>query len=251
MTNKRPTVIICAMLRGLLKGLRDIVYPPVCLSCRACLKNRGSVDETVCAECWGSIRMTAPPFCGGCGRHLPAGTGRCPACAGRHFHYDRSFGVCRYDDTIKELLHAFKYGGRDYLGRTLGRLLSDFYREYYFLFSSAEMIVPVPLHPSRLREREFNQSEILGECLAAASGKPVAGGMLVRRTRTLPQAGLEKEDRISNVRGCFLVKDGITLEGKHILLVDDVLTTGATLSEAAKALKDAGAAEVTALALAN
>lgn len=251
MTNERPTVIICPMLRGLFKGLRDIVYPPVCLSCRASLKNKGSVDEAVCAECWGAIRMNAPPFCEGCGRHFPAGTGRCPDCSGRHFHYDRSFGACRYDDRIKELLHAFKYGGRDYLGRTLGRLLAAFYREYDFLFASAEILIPVPLHPSRLREREFNQSAIFCECLASASGKTVADGMLLRRTRTRPQAGLEKEDRILNVRGCFLVKNGAPLAGKHILLVDDVLTTGATLSEAAKALKDAGASKVTALALAN
>lgn len=251
MTNKKPAVIICPMLGGLLKGLRDIVYPPVCLSCRAGLKNRGSVDGVVCAECWGNIAMNAPPFCPGCGRHVTAGKVRCAACSGRRFYFDRSYGACRYDDTIKELLHAFKYGGKDYLGKTLGRLLACFYREYGFLFSGADLMIPVPLHPARQREREFNQSRILCECLSAVSGKEVLDGVLIRRTRTRAQAELEKEDRILNVQGCFLVKDEGPLREKHILLVDDVLTTGATLSEAAKTLKSAGAAAVTALTLAN
>ena len=251
MTNKRPTVIICFMLRGIFAGLRDIIYPPVCLSCRASLKNRSAIDNAVCAECWSAIKRNSPPFCRGCGRHTAAGTGYCAACSGEHFYFNRAYGACRYDDRVKELIHAFKYGGRDYLGRTLGRLLADFHNEYGFLISAAEIIIPVPLHPARLREREFNQSEILCGRLAAASGKEIMTGNLVRNKRTRTQTEFDGQDRFSNVRGCFLVKDPGPLSGKHLLLVDDVLTTGATLSEAARALKKAGAAAVTALALAN
>lgn len=251
MTNKRPTAIICVMLRGILKGLRDIIYPPVCLSCRASLKNRSAIDNAVCAECWSSIKRNSPPFCRGCGRHTTKRTGYCAACSGERFYFDRAYGACRYDDRVKELIHAFKYGGRDYLGRTLGRLLADFHNEYGFLISAAEIIIPVPLHPARLREREFNQSRILCERLCEASGKIIMPDNLVRERRTRAQAELDGQDRFSNVRGCFRVKNPGALSGKHLLLVDDVLTTGATLSEAARALKTAGAGAVTVLALAN
>jgi ComF family protein len=149
------------------------------------------------------------------------------------------------------LIHEFKYGSKDYLGFTLNRLLTEFIREYDLPLSVLDLIVPVPLHKTRLREREYNQAEILSRHLAGEFKKELVPDILIRNRYTKTQTELESDKRPENVRGSFSINKATLLKNKNILLVDDVLTTGATSSEAAAVLKEAGAKIVFVLTVAN
>ena len=227
-------------------GLLDIIFPPVCLACKRKLSTV-SVDNTVCPECWSSIKRNIPPFCLSCGRHLDtrrSAKSICPVCIGKPLHFDRAVSPCRYDGSVKELIHEFKYKTKLRIGRTLSRLMIDFIKEYDVPVDILDLVIPMPLHSARMREREFNQSEVLSRHIAGALNKKVLPDILVRKLKTKTQTGLETAERFSNVRGCFAVRNPEAIRHKNILLVDDVLTTGATASEAALTLKTRGAGVV-------
>jgi ComF family protein len=241
------------MLRGFFKGLANIFYPKVCLACKNVLAD-STAEEFICAKCWGGIEKNTPPFCSSCGRRLESRSfakNICPRCLRNKSHFDRAFSPCVYTGVVKELIHAFKYNGKEYLGRPLSRLMIEFIREYSLPIKDLEFIVPIPLHKARLREREFNQAKILSEHLGKEFDKPVLDKLLVRNRHTRTQTELEENERLLNVKGSFTLNGRADLRGKNILLVDDVLTTGATSSEAAYALKQAGANIVFVLTLAN
>lgn len=240
------------MLRRLINGLVDIVYPKRCLGCKNKI-TASSVDNLICSLCWANIKRNLPPFCYRCGRHLERQSftkNICPACARQQLHFDRAFSPCVYEGVIKELIHAFKYNGKDYLGITLSRLMIEFIREYNVPLDFIDLIVPVPLHTTRLREREFNQAEILSNYVAGEFNKNISNE-LRRKRNTKTQTELERELRHINVKDSFSLNQKEGIKGKNILLVDDVLTTGATSSEAARTLKEAGANIVFVLTLAN
>jgi ComF family protein len=242
------------MLRNFINGLVDLIYPKVCLVCRNKLKGMPSIDGFVCLECWAKIKKNLPPFCHYCGRHLESSSLTkhiCPRCVRQKLHFDRAFSPCIYEGAIKELIHQFKYRNRDYLGPTLSRLLLEFIWEYDLPMDSIDCIIPVPLHPARLREREFNQAQILSNQIARRFDKPVLHGVLRRKRNTMTQTELKDEERFLNVQDCFALTKKENIKNKNILLVDDVLTTGATSSEAARNLKAAGASIVFVLTLAN
>lgn len=136
------------------------------------------------------------------------------------------------------------------MANLLGKLMVDFANKNINAYE-IDLIVPVPLHPKKLRERQFNQSEVLASYLAKRLDKKIVKDKVKRIKYTMPQTELKRDERIKNVDGAFLAKDGPDLEGKIILLIDDVFTTGATLHECAKALKNAGAKKVVAFALAR
>lgn len=242
------------MLRNLLKGLVDIVYPKTCVVCKSGIRNKDSVDEVICLDCWSKIRKNTPPFCHSCGRQLQKNNITkhiCPGCVRKQLHFDRAYSPCIYEGTIKELIHEFKYKGKDYLGRTLSRLMIEFIREYNLPVEYLDFIVPVPLHKNRLREREFNQSQVLSQHIGQEFGKDIRDNILMRHRPTQTQTELDTEKRLSNVKDSFTVINKNTLCGKNILLIDDVMTTAATSSEAAKALKNAGAKIIFVLTLAS
>lgn len=235
-------------------GLINIIYPKVCLFCKDRLKDKPNIDNLVCAACWGKITLNLPPFCHRCGRHLERNhrvKNICYACLKAPPHFDRAFSPCRYEGVLKELIHAFKYKNKDYLGPTLGRLMVSFAKEYNLPIEFTDFILPVPLHKTRLREREFNQAQILSNCIAAEFKKEVVDDLLIRHRPTKIQAELDKEERLLNMKNSFSVSKNREVKGKNILLVDDVLTTGSTASEAAYTLKEAGAGIIFVLALAN
>jgi competence protein ComFC len=238
---------------NLITGLKDIVYPKTCLICQEKL-DQDCVDELACLKCWAAIKKNLPPFCRCCGRNLAnnsAAGNICSSCSKRPLHFDRAFAPCAYEGEIKKLIHAFKYDFKDYLARPLARLMSDFIREYDVPVNSLDLIVPIPLHPARLREREFNQAQLLAKEIALLFKLELCADNLVRRRYTRNQVELESQDRLDNVKNSFAVKDPGLLKNRSILLVDDVMTTGATFSEAALELKNSGADKVLALALAN
>lgn len=241
------------LIQNLITGFLDITYPKICLACKKKL-TVSSIDGIVCEECWSRIKINKPPFCYSCGRNL---TGKkhikniCVNCIEKPLYFDRAFSPCIYQGVIRELIHSFKYENKEYLGTTLVKPLIDFIKEYNLPMRFIDLILPVPLHKTKLREREFNQADILSKNLALEFKKEVLQDKLLRTRDTRTQTELNDHERFLNVRGVFKASGSDSLKRKNILLVDDVLTTGATCSEAAFTLKQAGANIVYCITLAN
>jgi competence protein ComFC len=242
------------MLNRLKEGLKELVFPKVCVVCKDSLKRHSAIDDALCIFCLAKIKRNTPPFCFCCGRHLDRlslNKNICPGCIKKTLQFDRAFSPCAYEGVIKDLIHAFKYNGKDYLGKTLSRLIIDFIKDYSLPMDYLDFIVPVPLHSTRLREREFNQAQVLGEYVAKEFNKPLLGETLKRIRNTRTQTELKEAERFLNVRDSFILSEDELIHGKNILLIDDVMTTAATCSEAASCLKKGGANIVFVLTLAN
>jgi len=222
---------------ALLRGFVDVLFPPACQVCQT----RG--DFPLCAGCRAGFPLIRPPVCQKCGRPLrgpPDLTFTCIPCRHRrtHFAYARAAGV--YDGPLREAIHALKFGGRQALAEPLGRLIAEVVATDPRM--RVDLVVPVPLHPARLRERGFNQAELLAAEVAGYLSIPLRPTAL-RRVRVTPaQTGLGREDRRANVRGAFRSRE--PLEASTILLVDDVMSTGSTGIECAHALRHGGARQV-------
>jgi len=245
--------IIMLMLRRFLQSLKDILYPKTCLACKSKVSTVTD-EDLVCKKCYSEIKINLPPFCFSCGRHLEKNNlnkNICPACVRNRLHFDRAYSPCVYDGVAKELIHEFKYRGRDNLGKPLSKIMINFIKEYSLPVNYLDFIIPMPLHKTKLREREFNQAEILSMHIAKEFNKDSISNILLRHRQTKTQTELKNKDRFLNVANSFSVDSRSDLKGKNILLIDDVLTTGATSSEAALALKKAGAQTVFVLTLAN
>ena len=241
------------MLRGFLKGLKDLVYPNYCLVCKNRIPPPGDQEQLICAGCWEKIERNLPPFCASCGRHLTSEAiekNTCLNCSGNNFYFDRAFSPCTYTGSVKKLIHEFKYSGKDYLGKPLGKLIKTFILDYRFPIAHLDFIIPMPLHKSRKREREFNQAEILAKEVALEFNKKVLTDTLIRVKPTPTQTELTFQERCRNVEKSFWVDKPELIKDANLLLIDDVLTTGATSNEAAKCLKSAGAQKVLLLTLA-
>ncbi len=241
------------MFRGLFKGIKDLIYPNRCPACKSRISGNEK-GHLICGRCREAIEKNLPPFCASCGRHLDnmdVAKNICHGCLDTKFHFDRAFSPCIYKGTVKKLIHEFKYNGKDYLGEPLAGLMNEFIRDYRLPIEYMDFIVPIPLYKSRLREREFNQARVLSEQVAGEFGKRVLADILVRIRRTRSQTELSPEKRRLNVEGSFGIKDAAALKGANILLVDDVLTTGATLDEASRVLKQNGAGIIVAMTLAS
>ena len=242
-----------SMLRSLFNGIKDLIYPNCCPAC----KNRiapAKEEVLICAGCWKNIEKNLPPFCVSCGRRLDrlsTAKNICSGCLKSRFDFDRAFSPCAYTGTIKKLIHEFKYSGKDYLGRPLARLMNEFIKEYRLPIEYLDFIVPVPLHKSRLKQREFNQARVLSEEIAREFNKKVLPDVLVRSRPTRTQTELTPAERRRNVENSFTVSNCSLVKDTSLLLVDDVLTTGATSSEAARALKESGAKIIFVMTLAN
>jgi len=219
-----------------LRALLDLLFPPLCHACRSFIPQAGEL--LICPGCLDKVDFVLSPLCTVCGACL----------AHPPLHSCRAAAMLA--GPVQELIHRFKYGGRVHLAQPLGVLtaaaLMDFGRE-----ARPELIVPVPLHRKRLRQRGYNQSQLLGKVLEKQWGAPLEIGNLRRVRWTEPQTGLDAGDRVSNVRGAFAVKDAGRLKGKRVLLVDDVLTTGSTMRACAEALREAGVAAVCAVTVAR
>lgn len=222
------------------------------MRCAACGTTTGG-DGAFCAACWREIRFIAAPQCEQCGYpfELDFGEGvKCGACLSSRPHYDRARSALAYDDRIAKVLIAFKHGDRTDLAPVLSALMRRVGAE---LLSDADLIVPVPLHRNRLFQRRFNQSVLLARPLSRDCGVPLAAELLRRKRRTASQGHLSPTARRRNVEGAFQTgaADRQKVKGKRVLIVDDVLTTGATVNAIARRLKRDGAVGVDVLTLAR
>lgn len=238
----------------LYSALLRFVLPSGCAVCQEPL-GVGS-RSVVCGACWARIRLLDAPFCPRCGRPFWGMTVAhpsshlCQACRMRSPQYllARSAALYERDDPLREVVLLFKHGRKIALGAHLGRLMAE--RAERLVDRPVDAIVPVPLHPMRERERGFNQADVLACVLARRLRRPVLRNALLRARPTPPQAGKLRE-RARNVRRAFVVRRPEEIAGRSLLVVDDVLTTGATVNECAKVLMKAGARAVLVYTLAR
>lgn len=235
--------------RTALRGLADFLLPPVCLSCRTPVDRAGQL----CGACWAKIDFISAPLCDRLGVPLPFDTGETALSAmaiAKPPAYDRARAVAAYDATMRGLIQSFKYRDRHEGLPLFGRWLVQAGAP---LLADGELLVPVPLHRSKLWARRFNQSALLAGEVSRLSGVPVAYRLLNRVRRTKSQVGLSADQRRRNVSGAFSVgvEDAGVAAGKKVLLIDDVITTGATMEACARVLRAAGASRVDALATAR
>ena len=235
------------MLKTLSETFLSLVFPVSCELCTALLP---SGAPGVCRDCQNGFRLIPPPWCAGCGRHTLSENERCGHCRQENFHFDRAFACAYYDDRMKELLHAFKFGRRRFLQPFFEGILNDFMQKH---LSTAEwdVVVPVPMDGAHERERGFNQAKLLSAFVAKKSGRAHAPRALGRLPSGAVQSSLSRRERKRNAAGRFFARRPSGSASGHVLLVDDILTTGETASACAKALKDAGARTVTVLAVAR
>jgi len=217
--------IIQPLVNSIIRPLTDFLFPPACLLCGGAVPE----DELLCRECRGTVVEAAfgyvsPP------RKID--------------HADSVFILLPYDDGCRRLIHALKYQGMPSVGLFLGELIGRKMTARVALPEDA-LVVPVPLHPSKLRERGYNQSERLARGFASFTGHTVSEECIARARKTPTQTALDENARRLNVRGAFRYVGGKALEGRPVVLIDDVLTTGSTVSECARALKSGGAGTVT------
>jgi competence protein ComFC len=224
-----------------LKGIAlDFLFPQWCLGC-------GREGDILCHSCRRALPQIMPPLCPRCGQPQPSGM-LCPGCVSWQAQIDGIRSPFRFDGVIRQAIHQLKYRNLRALAMPLARLLKDYLTTNPI---PGEVLVPVPLHQKRLRERGYNQSRLLAQELGKLTGLPVVDDCLIRQQHAMPQARTATvNERRSNVVNAFTCHDQ-RLQNKPVLLIDDVATSGATVDACAAALKASGATSVWALVLAR
>jgi ComF family protein len=230
--------------RQALQFLLDVVFPPVCARCRR-------VGSVLCDACSAGLVRIAEPICLRCGRQLEKHEmtwpiSECTSCRRSVSSVNQMRAPLYYSEPTSSLIHQFKYEGYFSLAGRFANLMAGSWPEWD---TPPDLVVPIPLHKKRQRRRGYNQSALLARPLAQARGLDYNDGILQRVRHTVPQVGLGPEERILNVHEAFEATGDA--QGRNILLIDDVLTTGATMRSAADTLKSRGAASVSAYCLAR
>ena len=244
-----PREISRGLKRRALRLALDVALPPLCPSCREPLGD----GVGLCASCWSKLSLIEPPYCARLGIPFTYDPG--PGLLSMEAiadppAYDRARAAVRYDDVARALVLSFKYGDRLDLAPMMGRWMARAGRE---LLADADALLPVPLHWRRLWARRFNQAAALAGAISDISGVPVLHGGIKRVRATPQQVGLSKTERADNVQGAFRVpaEEKAHIAGNRLVLIDDVLTSGATVDTCARALLRAGAAHVDVLVFAR
>ena len=227
-----------------LNRLANTLLPPLCPHCRTFCEGEG-----LCAACWQRLEQISTPFCSCCGRPLPYALpdSRCASCWIAPPPLTRIRAACRYNDVASSLVIRYKHADALHLTPLLAKLMQRYFEE---LSEPDQLVVPIPLERRRYFQRRYNQSAELARYMAPDNFKP---SLLKRQRNTPSQAGKNRQQRIDNVRGAFAVPpyQKSLLANHHIMLIDDVMTTGATLFEAAKTLQKAGATSISGLVIAR
>lgn len=239
------------LLGRIVRAAADVVFPPACLACRASTEAAGAL----CAACWAQVRFIERPYCERLGIPFAADLGNdgllSPEAVANPPVFARARAVAHFDDgPLRQLVHRLKYSDRMELAKPLGAWMVRAGSE---ILAEADLLVPVPLHRARLARRGFNQASVLAQAISARCGVPVDPFILARVKPTPPQVGLSRSQRALNMQGAFRVDigDAPRIEGRAIVLVDDVVTSGATVNAASRALLRAGAKRVDVLVFAR
>lgn len=236
----------------ILRRIADLLFPSACAYCGEPL--RDPPVPCFCGSCWSDLAPLRGPVCLCCGRPFVSPEAlasspehECRACRMDPPAFDQAVAAGLFEGQLREAIHRYKYGPLRSLGRPLASWMADRIR----VINPVDAVMPVPLHSSRLRQRGFNQALLLAEGVSRRFGLPLRYDDLIRIRPTRPQVELSGRERSANVRGAFAMRRPGTAAGLRVLLVDDVLTTGATMNECARVLKENGASTVTVLTLAR
>ncbi len=225
------------------RKLLDLIYPRFCAGCGDIVRGR---ENHICWDCFSGINIISRPICSLCGdpaEGIIEHEYTCSWCVNHHPHFDIARSAVRYRGVLKDTMHAFKYNQDVHMVNDLAELLISCARTHY-LNEEFDAVTVVPLDAKKKRQRSYNQSTLLASRLAKAIGVKFAEGC-ARRCRSIrPQVELNARQRRLNVKGAFDVAERAWVKGRSLLLVDDVMTTGATVNELAKVLKEAGAVRV-------
>ena len=237
-------------MRALIERCLQFLLPPQCHCCEKFLEEG---QQGICPDCLSKIRWIEPPLCTLCGvpflsREIE--NHPCGACLTRGKYFTMARAVGYYEGPLREAIHRWKYEEKSYLTLFFGEKLAEGFCRYWDP-QSFDLIIPVPLHSKRLRERGFNQALLLVKELSRRTRIPYSKRLLQKRILTPPQVNLSGGEREKGVRGSFHIQRDEEIEGKSILLVDDVYTTGATVNECSKVLLKAGAERVDVLTIAH
>ena len=222
-----------------LKGLIELVFPAKCPFCKEIMAGQA---EGICASCRRKVEFIQEPRCKKCGKPIFNKEKEfCYDCVQNNYYFEEGRNLWIHKPPVSDAIYEFKYQNRKYYGYIFGKEMGMRYLDYVER-RKIDLIVPVPLHKRRKRSRGYNQAEILGRKISEITGIPMVVDSLIRLKKTNPQKILGHRDRRANIKGAFVTRK--SFQGKNILLIDDIYTTGNTLSEAARVLKAAGASKV-------
>lgn len=235
-------------IKDVINAAGDLLFPPHCAVCDTAIES----GRWICLPCEAKIQRIDHPRCENCSHPLSGMSGPfiCPNCKGQPFHFEFAVSVMRAGGSTRELIHRLKYKHEQRLAVLLGGWLAEGFQDKRLSDFDPEVIVPVPLHPVRHREREFNQSELLARIASKHLGIPWQN-LLIRQRHTDTQTQFDRKHRMENLRDAFKLRKNAVVNELRIALVDDVLTTGSTLDECARVLIDGGASRVCAVTVAR
>ena len=246
MGSKSINLHVPRLLRDMYETAIIFLYPA---ECRVCKQFLGATSiPYICRNCWQDIHFLEPPWCDICG--TPNVNGRCDACAISPPRYGKLRSIAFYQTTLQQAIHLFKFEKKKVFARHLIQLI-DAHIPSDCNIAEYDFILPVPIHKKRLRERGFNQTTLLANGIAKAGSVPIRTDILIRHRHTVAQSSLDREARQQNIIGAFEIQHPKAINGKRLLVIDDVFTTGATIREAVNELWTADPAEVDVLTLAR
>ncbi len=246
MRSKSIGLHILPLLRDMYETAIIFLYPA---ECRVCTEFLGATTiPYICNNCWQDIHYLEPPWCDICG--TPSINGLCDPCATTPPRYGKLRSIAFYQTTLQQAIHFFKFEKKKAFAQHLIQLLNAHIPLDYSI-PEYDFILPVPIHKKRLRERGFNQATLLANGIGKSEGVPVLTGTLIRHRHTQAQSGLDREARQKNLIGAFEIRNPRMLNGKRLLVIDDVFTTGATIREIVNELWTADPAEIDVLTLAR
>ena len=240
---------VATTARRIFRALGTLCFPPHCAACKL------ATDPGVhlCADCAETVRRIEPPMCERCSQPFDGAITQaftCPNCADREVHFECAVAAFRSHGVVRDFIHDFKYNGQRHLLGPLAEWLVHTLDDPRISSRPFDALVPVPLHHIRFREREFNQAAELAALASQRCGVPVLHAL--KRTRhTSTQTKLDRAERMENLRGAFRVRHIASVKERHVVLVDDVFTTGSTVEECSRVLLHAGAASVRVITVAR
>jgi len=242
--------------KNLGRGLLSLLFPA---NCKICQRPLGPSNFTfICKNCWDKVEWIETPHCSQCSKPLslsPAfqdiSTLLCPECSRNNSYFKKIFVPTLYEGVMKKAIHLLKYNKKRGVLRSLEKIIKTYFGYVDFPSCYLDLVVPIPLHRKKLKERGFNQAELIARIITKHFQIPLIKNNLQRVKATVTQTTLNKKERLKNIKGAFKVKDKDKFQAKNILLVDDVYTTGTTIKEAVKVLKEAKVKEIYVFTLAR